>query len=86
MDDAGWSEWRGIHDDKQPRRLSQGELARLLRLFHIHPRSIRPLPRTGRSAKGYHRHQFEAAWRAYCGDAGGTPAQSRKIKALFNVA
>jgi Protein of unknown function (DUF3631) len=27
MDDAPWSEWRGIHDERQPRRLSQGELA-----------------------------------------------------------
>src|SRR5262249_11732370 len=85
MDDGGWSEWRGTHDDQRPHCLSQGELARLLRPFGIRSRSIWPLPRAGRGAKGYHQHQFEDAWRAYCRDAGGTPAQSRKIKALFNV-
>jgi hypothetical protein len=86
MDDAGWSEWCGIRDDRQPRRLTQGELARLLSPFSIRPRSIWPRPRTrnDRSAKGYFRHQFELAWRAYC-DAPGTPAQSSKIRALFGV-
>jgi hypothetical protein len=29
-DDAMWSEWRGIHGNQQPRKLSQGELAKLL--------------------------------------------------------
>jgi Protein of unknown function (DUF3631) len=85
IDDGAWSEWRGIHDDQRPHCLSQGELARLLHPFDIRSRSIWPRPRTGRGAKGYYRHQFEVAWRAYCRDADGTPAQSRKIKALFNV-
>jgi hypothetical protein len=84
MDDGGWSEWRGIRDDQRPHCLSQGELAQLLHPFDIHSRSIWPPPRA-RSFKGYYRYQFEAAWCAYCRDADGTPAQSRKIKALFNV-
>jgi len=28
-----WSEWRGIHGNQQPRKLSQGELAKLLEPF-----------------------------------------------------
>jgi hypothetical protein len=75
MDDAPWSEWRGIRDDQQPRQLTQAELARVLRrLFDIRPRSIWPPQRTpqSKSRKGYYRQQFEAAWRSYCGaDTGG---------------
>jgi hypothetical protein len=84
MDDAPWSEWRGLHDDQQPRRLSQGELARLLKPFGIRPRSIWPLGHHN-SAKGYFRHQFESTWRSYCDDtdaAGGTPSQASVIKRL----
>jgi hypothetical protein len=86
MDDAGWSEWCGLHDDQRPRKLTQGELARLLRLLTppIRPRSIWAAPRRpgDSSAKGYYRADFEADWRAYC-DEGGTPAQANKIKVLF---
>jgi hypothetical protein len=83
MEDAGWGDWRGIHDDQQPRQLSQGELARLLAPFGIRPRSIWPRQRNqdSRSRKGYLRSQFEPAWRAYC-DSTGTPAQSSKIARL----
>jgi len=84
MDDAPWSEWRGLRDDQQPRRLSQGELARLLKPFRIRPRSIWPAPRN-KSGKGYYRSQFEQAWRAYCDDtsaAAGTPSQANVIKLL----
>jgi hypothetical protein len=80
MDSAPWSEWRGARDDRSPRKLSQGELAKLLSPFHIRPKSIWPARRhdTGRSsAKGYVRLQFEQAWSAYCDEA-GTPAHSRK--------
>jgi hypothetical protein len=75
IDDAPWSEWRGVRDDQQPRRLSQGELARLLRPFRIRPRTVWPMRTT--SAKGYYRHQFEQAWRNYCDGqaADGTPSQ-----------
>jgi hypothetical protein len=69
MDDAPWSEWRGIRDDQQPRKLTQAELARVLSLFDIRPRSIWPPQRTpqSKSRKGYYRQHFEAAWRSYCG-------------------
>ena len=85
MDDAPWSEWCGLHDDQQPRRLSQGELARLLKLFRIRPRSIWLAGRNNGSAKGYYRDSFERAWAAYCGDsraAHGKPAQPSVIRRL----
>ena len=84
MDDALWGEWRGIRDDRQPRKLSPGELARLLAPFGIRPHSIWPMYRTSesKSAKGYFRRDFEQAWRAYCGSADGTPAQSSSIRRL----
>ena len=77
-----WSEWRGPRDDQTPRKLSQGELARMLAPFGIRPKTIWP-PRRGtrdRSAKGYRRKQFEAAWASYCSD--GTPAQPSNVRYL----
>jgi hypothetical protein len=81
-DDGLWSEWRGPRNDQVPRRFTQGDLARILGLFHIRSKSIWP-PRRGtddRSAKGYFRSQFEAAWASYCSD--GTPAQHSNVKWL----
>ena len=71
-----WTDWR---DERPDRKLTQGDLGRLLRPFHIKPKSIWPAERTttSRSRKGYTRDQFEAAWRSYC--PGGTPAQPRKF-------
>jgi hypothetical protein len=68
IEDGMWSEWRGLKDDQQPRKLSQGELARLLAPFAIKPRTVWPLRRTAssRSKSGYYRRQFEEAWSAYC--------------------
>jgi hypothetical protein len=40
--DGLWSEWQGLRGDQQPRRLSQGELARLLAPFAIRPKTIWP--------------------------------------------
>jgi Protein of unknown function (DUF3631) len=80
LDDSPWADWRGLRDDQQPRRLSPGELARLLAPFDIKPKSIWPpgeRTRRTKSAKGYLRSQFEPAWRAYCGE-GGTPSQPSK--------
>lgn len=71
-----WSEWRGVRDDQYPRKLSVGELARLLRPFHIRPRSLR-IAGSAKTRKGYYRKQFESAWARYCPD--GTPAQSGNI-------
>ena len=77
-----WSEWRGVRDNQTPRRLSQGELARLLAPFGIRPKTIWP-PRRGasdRSSKGYFRAQFETAWASYC-DA-GTPSHRSNVRYL----
>ena len=83
MEDAPWSEWRGLHDDQRPRPLSQAELAGLLAPFRIRPRTIWPLRRNrgSKSAKGYLRSQFEAAWRSYC-DLDDTAAQPKDVKYL----
>jgi hypothetical protein len=85
-DDAPWSEWRGIHGNQQPRKLSSGELARLLQPFQIRPQTIRVFATaSGRpTLKGYYRAQFEAAWRSYCKD-GVTPSQPKNIRHLQTV-
>jgi hypothetical protein len=90
LDDSPWSEWRGIHGNQQPRRLSPGELATLLAPFGIRPRTIWPLHRTAdtKSGKGYMRSQFEQAWHSYCdGDAAddGTASQSSTVRHLRSV-
>jgi hypothetical protein len=76
VDESGWSEYRVPHDDQTPRKLSQGEMARLLRPFGIRPRPIWPAAkrRKGRSRRGYYRAQFESAWARYCAE-GVTPSQ-----------
>jgi hypothetical protein len=81
-----WSEWRGIHGNQQPRRLSQGELARLLEPFHIRPQTIRTISEAAGkpTAKGYYRVQLEAAWRAYCKND-VTPSQPNNIRRLRSV-
>src|SRR5262249_44581177 len=68
IEDAMWSEWRGLHGNQQPRCLSPGELARLLAPFGVRPRTIWLLPRgpDSRSAKGYYRAQFVQAWASFC--------------------
>jgi hypothetical protein len=83
LDDGLWNEWRGPHDDRPPRKLTQGELARLLSPFDIRPRTIWPLRRQpgDKSSRGYYWHQFEPAWRAYCPPS-DTPTQRGKIRYL----
>jgi hypothetical protein len=85
-DDGPWSEWRGINGNQQPRKLSQGELAKLLEPFRIRPRTIRTFAAAaGRpTLKGYYRAQFEAAWRSYCKDD-VTPSQPKNIRHLRGV-
>jgi hypothetical protein len=68
MDDAPWSEWRGLHGNAPPRSITQAQLAVALRPFGIRPRTIW-MARAERTFKGYYRNQFEAAWRNYCGIA-----------------
>jgi hypothetical protein len=88
IEEGGWSEYRGMRDDQQPKKLSAGEMARLLRPFGIRPRSIWPATAKHRkgvsSRKGYYRSQFEEAWRCYCDEAAGTPAQRSKIRLILN--
>jgi len=84
LEDTIWKdEYRGLHGTQKARRLSQGELASILRLFDIRPRSIWPQqqPRKGaKSRKGYLRSDFETVWAAYC--PADAPAQSKKSKGL----
>jgi Protein of unknown function (DUF3631) len=70
-----WLDWR---DDRPGRKLTQGDVARLLRPFGIRSKSIWPAHRGAGSSsrKGYTRDQFEDAWRSYCG--AGTAAHPRK--------
>ena len=86
VDDAPWSEWRGIHGNQHPRKLSQGELAKLLEPFQIRPQTIRVFAAaSGRpTLKGYYRAQFEGAWRSYCKDD-VTPSQPKNIRHLRSV-
>jgi hypothetical protein len=83
LDDGMWHEWRGPHDDRYPRKLSQPELSNLLRPFGIRPKTIWPIRRQpgDKSSRGYLRSQFEAAWRAYCPQA-DTPSSSKIIPIL----
>jgi hypothetical protein len=82
LDDAPWSEWRGLHSNQQQRPLSQAQLAQLLRPFDIRPRSMwrGQRPQGSKSAKGYHRSQFEAAWRSYC-----SPPNDRSAPRLLKM-
>ncbi len=81
LEDGHWNEWRGRRDDGPPRKLTQGEMALLLKPFGVRPRTIWPLGRrpSDRSARGYLRSQFEKAWAAYCPSA-DTPTQPKEIK------
>jgi Protein of unknown function (DUF3631) len=82
LDDGFWNEWGGPQDNFPPHKLTQGELARMLKRFHIRPSTVWPLHRRSgdRSSRGYYRHQFEASWRSYC--RGDTPTQPGTIKSL----
>jgi hypothetical protein len=77
IEDGPWGEWRGLRDDQQPRKLTQGELARLLAPFGIRPRTVRTSTTT---ARGYYKSQFEEAWLAYCPP--DTPTQPGNIRYL----
>jgi Protein of unknown function (DUF3631) len=79
-----WSEYRGVHGNENPRKLTQGALAALLRPFGIRPRKFWPPHRdqTTKSYRGYFRSEFEGAWRSYCD---GTPAQPSNIRKLVRL-
>jgi hypothetical protein len=80
LEDNFWNEWRGLHDDQSPRKLTQGDLSHLLRPFNIRPKTTWPTRRRlgDKSSRGYLRAQFELAWRAYCTSA-DTPTQPCKV-------
>jgi hypothetical protein len=84
LDDGIWNEWRGENENRVPRKLTQGELARLLRPFGIRPRTVWPaLRRPGaKSSRGYYRSDFERSWAAYCPPA-DTPTQTSKVIRLL---
>jgi hypothetical protein len=83
LDDGMWLDWRGPNDDRPPHKLTQSELARLLRNFNIRPRTIWPENRVpgAKSRRGYLKDQFEPAWRSYCGSP-DTPTHPNKIVRL----
>ena len=85
FEDGQWADWRGVRDDRQPHKLTQSELAAMLREFQIRPRTIRPrtiwpMQRVAdvKTARGYWRSQFERAWATYC-SSDDTPTQARKV-------
>jgi hypothetical protein len=82
LGDGLWHDWRGPKDDRPPRKLTQGELSRLLRPFGIGPRTVWPAQRKpgDKSRRGYYRSQFEEAWRVYCST--NTPTQPSQIMQL----
>jgi hypothetical protein len=80
LEDAPWAEWRGITDDRPPRRFTKNDLAQLLRPFGMHSKTIWPMQRRpgDKSARGYERNQFEPVWAADCPNA-DTATQPSKI-------
>ena len=84
LDEGQWGEWRGPYDDRPPSKLTQPQLAQLLRPFGINSRTIWPLRRRlgDKSSRGYVRSQFELVWAAYC-PSPDTPTQSSKIIRLL---
>jgi Protein of unknown function (DUF3631) len=83
LGDDRWAEFRGVNDDRPPRKLTQPQLAELLRPFGIGSRTIWPLGRRpgDKSSRGYLQSQFAPAWRAYCSTA-DTPTQPSEIMSL----
>ena len=86
LEEGRWAEFRGANDDRPPRKLTQPQLAQLLRPFEIRSRTIWPVRRRSgdKSSRGYLQSQFEAAWRSYCPSA-DTPTQPSKIILLPRV-
>lgn len=62
-----WTAYRGPKDDENitPRKLKQGDMARLLGMFNIRPKKIRFGTGPNQSFMGYERQQFEKHWNAY---------------------
>jgi hypothetical protein len=66
VETGDWSEYRGEREDQQPHKLTQAELARMLRTrFRIRPKTVWPTDRSEGSRQGYSRDQFETVWSKY---------------------
>lgn len=63
LEDRPWATWGKGRPNPG---LNPRDLARLLRPYGIRPRTVRQS--SGTTAKGYHRKQFEDAWRRYVPD------------------
>ena len=75
-----WSAYQGVGDDKASRKLTTGEVSRLLRPFGITPKSIwaaGPRLAGASSFKGYRRAWFEDTWARYCPEPSAIAAASR---------
>jgi putative DNA primase/helicase len=69
-----WMAYRGPKDDENtlPRKLKQGDMARLLGMFRIRSKKIRFNPAPNGSFMGYERQDFQKFWDTY-GTKSGTP-------------
>jgi hypothetical protein len=79
-EEGHWSEFRGENGDQAPRPLTRSALAKMISAFSIRTRTVWPRPRT-KSARGYFKSQFEAAWASYC-DEGDTATQPSVVRYL----
>ena len=68
IEDGPWGEYRGLRGNLNPRPITQDQLAAVLGLYEIRPKSVWPRrrPKGAKSRKGYTRDQFEFAWSTYC--------------------
>jgi hypothetical protein len=82
-DEGHWSEFRGENGDQAPRPLTRSTLVKMISAFGIRTRTAWPRHRTAetKSARGYLKPQFEAAWASYC-DQGDTSAQPSVVRHL----
>jgi hypothetical protein len=82
-EEGHWSEFRGENGDQAPRPLTRSELVKMVSAFGISTRTIWPRHRTAetKSARGYLKSQFEAAWASYC-DQSDTATQPNVVRNL----
>jgi hypothetical protein len=87
LDEGIWSEWCGPNDNHLPRKLTQGELAKMLRPFQIRPKTIWPAQRRpgDKSKRGYLRSQFEPVWDRYCSTANAANNQAKSFVTINSI-
>jgi putative DNA primase/helicase len=76
METRSWGEWK-TSKSASPKPISQNQLARLLKDFHIGPDNIYPGDGSSKRPKGYRRAQFEEAWERYLAAEGATEPLNR---------